>query len=175
MNEMRPIYLGDYTTSCQIRAWRGVLPCQGFSFGWRSRGRYAVGTSQISTIGEITTTRFDIMGKGPMESNAKGDALIENGNTGNSPTEQLLGRGQGCVRSQSELSESVRSCCNQRGGHIRNGRNARGFGASNDRRFRRNNPRPKYGAKEIATQPEVATYQSVYQAPTARLGALVYP
>ncbi len=55
--------------------------------------------------------------KGP-----KGDALIENENTGNHPAKQLLGKGEESCRSESKLQESFRTYSDKRSERPHDGR-----------------------------------------------------
>lgn len=125
----------------------------------RARPSYSAESQNTAYLRCGAKSAFGIMGVGPKESNSRGDALIENGNTGYRPTEQLLGCGQNPRRGESQLQESVGSCRNEFGGRLRDEGNARRLGAHHDRRCGRNDSRPSLGDKEIATPPEVATYQ----------------
>lgn len=123
------------------------------------------------TFGRISKTPFDIMGVGPMESNAKGDALIENGNTGYRPAEQLLGRGQRSVRGAAELPEVLGARSNQPCSRLLIRGNTRRLGTDHDRRRGRNDLVSEDRSKEIATPPEVATYKhSTKPLPSASRG-----
>lgn len=100
-----------------------------------------------------------IMNTGARENNARVREYIENGNNDNRSREQLLGRGSRPDRSEIKLSPRRREASTRRSRCDGVPGNARGLGAHHDRRHRRDHKVSQNRSKEIATPPEVATYQ----------------